>query len=140
MATELTWAFACLSSLKVHFSFEGVKGTYKRKEKNKIPMLVLKIMARFIVKTWIFLRLNNWKNQGCAKRDGTEGVWQLITEVYTNSRIKGFCKKFVPYTSPHKSMISSERKKACKQSTLEEWSYAIGGNMVTSAFFTLYGG
>ena len=37
-------------------------------------MLVLKIMARFIVKTWIFLRLNNEKNQGCAKRDGTEGV------------------------------------------------------------------
>ena len=35
-------------------------------------------------------------------------------------KIKGFCKKFVPYTSPHKSMISTERKKVCKHPTLKE--------------------
>ena len=35
--------------------------------------------------------------------------------------MKGFCKKFVPYTSPHKSMISSERKKVYKHLTLKEF-------------------
>lgn len=64
MATELTWAFAFLSSLNVHFSFEVVKGTYKRKEENRFPCLsfkvfIFKIPARFIVKTWIFSRLCN---------------------------------------------------------------------------------
>ena len=36
-------------------------------------------------------------------------------------KIKGFCKKFVPYTSPHKSIISSERKKVYKHPTLKEF-------------------
>ena len=36
--------------------------------------------------------------------------------------MKGFCKTFVPYTSPHKSVISSERKKVYKHPTLKEFA------------------
>ena len=49
-----------------------------------------------------------------------------------NPRIeKGFCKTFVTYTSPHKSVISSERKKVYKHPTLKEFATLLSALHLT---------
>ena len=46
-------------------------------------------------------------------------------------KIKGFCRTFVPYTSPHKSVISSERKKVYKHPTLKEFATLLSALHLT---------
>ena len=65
------------------------------------------------------------KNQGCMKWDGTEGLWQLIMQVYKNTQIgnKRFLKNFCTFQKVYNHLhnpTQMERKKVYKHKTLEE--------------------